>query len=1648
MFFKNRRRRIRVQLNLNHTSEIKDKECKPNHGNDVPCRVAIIGMAGRFPGASDIDELMTNIYGGVESITFFKDSELDPSFDNDNRRQPNYIKARNIITDIDKFDAEFFGISPRIAEVMDPQQRVFMETSWAALENAGYDPQRYPGKIGIYAGMGYDTYIFNNVLHRHDLSDAVGDFQTMLGNDKDFLPTLIAYKFNLTGPAVNINTACSTSLVAVNHAYYSLMTNQCDIALAGGVSITVPQESGYLYLEGAMLSKDGHTRSFDSQSSGTIFGNGAGAVVLKRLEDAAKDGDYIYAVILGVGLNNDGINRASFTAPSVSGQIEVIQMAQKNANISPDTISYVEAHGTATPLGDPIEIEALTRAFRKNNNLKGYCAIGSIKTNIGHTVAASGVAGLIKTARCLNDKLLAPSLFFEKPNPEIDFANSPFFVNTRLSEWKTNDTPRRAGVSSFGVGGTNAHTILEEAPTKEPTGPSRPYQLLLLSAKTETALERNSLQLANYFQTHPDVNLADTAFTLQVGRQSFSNRRIVVCRDSLEAVSNLKNLSTQRGKSGIVEQSHSGVVFMFPGQGSQYVNMGLNLYEHEPLFRNCVDQCANILTPFLQCDLREILYPKAETQEEASARLRETSITQPALFTIEYALAKLWMSWGIFPSALIGHSIGEFTAACLAEVFSLEDALKLVAKRGHLMQELPSGDMISVNLPANQLEKRLNNQIAIAAINGPSLCVASGPREAIHSLQQELEHDGIVCLKLHTSHAFHSPMMDSIIEPFSECVKNINLSEPVIPILSTVTADWLTAQQSTDPMYWGKHLRETVHFADGVASLWKKQPYILLEAGPRSTCATLARQQAVDKKKYLAIPSLGDNAADQAEWSFLLNAVGNLWLAGISIDLEKFYSNEKRNRIPLPTYSFERTRHWADRKDVSININDQKFTSTNGAIMTNIPGSTSQKQSRKEALLPILLKLFEDVSGLNLNNIETSSTFVEIGVDSLTLTQISNTIQQKMNTKVTFRQLIDDLSSFDTLAEYLDQQLPPNMYVEAPSPIMTPEVLSLTVNAPTLPINPIIETNPNNTSNILQTTIQTQLQIMAQQLALLSGQQISTPLASSNSTNNINPNIPPLSGLTAQNVSSVSVDKKNDEYILKKSILPGPIQKKRSGDLTANQKSALNLLITQYTNHTPKSKEFAQKHRSYLADPRTVAGFTPLLKEIVYPIVVDRSLGSKLWDIDGNEYIDLLNGFGSNFFGYSPAFLKDAMKTQLEKGIEIGPQTQLAGEVAQLITELVHLERVTFCNTGSEAVMGAIRIARAVTGRNLIVLFSESYHGLNDEVIVRGTQQLRSIPGASGIPSTAVENILVLDYDTPEALDIIRQRSQELAAVLVEPIQSRRPDIRPKQFLSELRKICDQSGSVLIFDEVVTGFRIHLGGAQALFNIEADLATYGKVIGGGLPLGIIAGKSKYMDVLDGGFWQFGDDSFPTTGATYFAGTFMRHPLVLASAKASLEYLKNGGTQLQENLNLKADQIAAELNDYFKKIEVPLKVDNFGSMMKLTFTSNLPYGELLYSYLRINNLHIWDHRPFFITLAHSNEDIEIIIKKIKSSVEEMQKASFFPRPNSPSSLNNKSEISNTPPVPGARLGRDPQGNPQWFVPDPVRAGKFIQIESTS
>jgi amino acid adenylation domain-containing protein len=1562
-------------------------------GADVDA-IALIGTAGRFPGAADVEQFWDNLVAGRDSISFFDDATLDAGVSEALRRDPAYVRARGVIDGIEDFDAAFFGIAPKEAALMDPQQRVFLEICWECLERAGYVPDAAPGPVGVYAGMYNASYAQRHLSTRPDLVEAVGEFQTMLANEKDYIATRVAHRLNLTGPAVSVHTACSTSLVAVAQAFHALRSGQCYMALAGGAAVTCPPRSGYLYNEGAMLSPDGHTRSFDAKAQGTVFSDGAAVVLLKRLADAQADGDTIHAVLRSACVNNDGGAKASFTAPSVDGQAAVIRAALAAARVDARSISFVEAHGTATPMGDPIEVEALASAFAEHTDALDFCTLGSLKSNVGHMVTAAGAAGLIKTALALQHECIPPTAHFSEPHPAIGFERTPFRVNPDPKPWPRGAQPRRAGVSSFGVGGTNAHVIVEEAPARAPSAPDEGMHVLPLAARSEAALALATERLAAHLETHPEDSLADVAHTLAVGRKAHAFRRVVVAARAHDAVAALRDPGSPWRANGSVGARVPQLVLMFPGQGAQYAGMGRALHGGDPVFAAAFDDTLAAFAGELDFDLRERMF---SSDPQA---LLPTSVAQPALFTLEYALARRLLSLGARPQLLIGHSVGEFVAAVLAGVMRLEDAARLVARRGALMQAQPAGAMLSVRLGAAELLARLDPSLSLAADNGPTACVAAGPSEAIAALQASLQREDIASRALQTSHAFHSSMMDEVVAPFEALVRQVVLRAPRIPIVSTLTGQPLGEVEATSAAYWAQHVRGTVRFSPALRdTLARLSQPLFVETGPRNTLATLARQHA-----GTAVSLLHGDPADEV--ALLRLACARLWTCGAEIELARLSTRTDARRVRLPTTPFERQRCWVD---IAPPLSASATVATPAAaplvppiaLESTVTVATPPPLPSASTLDARLRALFEDICGLDMAQADGHAPFAELGLDSLTLTQAATQIRKHFKVELSFRQLMEKHRSFDALAAFLRQSLPD----EAPS----------AAAMPVMPAMAVPRLDENAGAFQLPQLIAQQMEIMRQQLALLSGAASVAPASVA------------VPQATAEAGPTATPPQRYD--VAKAFGAIARIHTQRTAEPSARQQARLAAFVRRYVERTRRSKQFTEDNRPHMADPRVVTGFNPLYKDLVYPIVVNRSQGANLWDLDGNEYIDLLSCFGGNLLGYQPPKVIEAMQQQLQLGLEVGPQHPYAADVAQLISEFTGMERVGFCNTGSEAVMGAMRIARTVTGRKTIAIFTNSYHGIFDEVIVRGTRQLRSLSAAPGILANAVENILVLDWNSEDSLRVLRERGPELAAIMTEPIQNKYPTLQPLEFVQSLRQIADKAGCALIFDEVVTGFRVAPGGAQEFYGVRADIATYGKVIGGGLPFAAIAGNANWLDALDGGHWQYGDDSYPEAGVTYFAGTFVRHPLALAAAKAALMHLKEAGAALQEGLNQRTGAMADELSAWCLEVGAPIAIGRCGSLWRVHWLEEHPLQDLLFAMMRSRGIHILDNFPCFLTSAHGAQDIAAIQAAFKASVAELQESDFLPR-RAPSPLSFEVRRNAQD---GSVLARDVDGQPFWYVP---------------
>ncbi|MDF0730621.1 amino acid adenylation domain-containing protein, partial [Pseudomonas entomophila] len=1556
--------------------------------------IAIIGLSCRLPGADDPDafwrlleanrDAVTGIHAGRVAAGTFEDANEDDGVQ---------VRRGGFLDSVDRFDARFFSISPREAVHMDPQQRLAMELAWEALEDAGIVPASLAGSdTGVFVGI--STHDYEAVQH---LAAEGPDIYSATGNASSIVANRLSYFLDLRGPSLAIDTACSSSLVAVHAACQSLRQGETGIALAGGVNLILSTTSSLTFARAGMLSPDGRCKAFDAGANGYVRGEGGGLVVLKRLRDAVRDGDAIRAVIRGSAVMQDGRGNG-LVAPNGSAQSATVAQALARARLEAKDIAYLEAHGTGTVLGDPIELNALKSVFAHAPEA-GTCLVGSVKTNIGHLEAAAGVASLIKVVLALEHDVIPASLHYREANPHCRLDDTPLRIVDRNQAWDRPPHQRHAGISSFGFGGTLAHMIVSAAPeTTARADTAWPVHLLMSSARSEAALEAAAAGLAGRVAAWSGEAMADAAYTTQVGRTAFEWRRVELLVDA----ENAAGAASARGDSrvmisGQARAARMASAFMFPGQGAQKIGMARELYSKVESFRATVTYCAARLREHASFDLLELLY--GEDTPQAQAALDQTEVAQPALFVIEFALAQLWMSWGVQPVALVGHSIGEYVAACLAGVFSLDDALALVAARGRLMQRLPGGAMLSVALDEASLREHLDGSLSLAAVNAAQRCVVAGDVEAIAALESRLGGRAIVCRRVSTSHAFHSHMMEPVLAEFTACVARVARHAPTIPFVSNVTGTWIEDAQATDPAYWATHLRATVRFTDCLERIGEASP-VLIEVGPGQTLCGLARQAGRAASDVL--PTLRHHDGHASDLATLLSSAGKLWVRGQPIDWHAMHAGQARRIVHLPTYPFERERHWIDRPTGGAPGRTAAMSSVVTTATHRVPSMPTSAQ-RKNAILLDLRGMVAKMLHADADRVDPHTPLLELGADSLMMVQAISSIEQTYGVTISVRQLFEELTTVAAIADYLDEKAPlrePLVRAEAggnPEPALPVIALSAPVPA-ALPVPPAyVAESPAAVAQAVDKTmlerlfsqqIDTFSRLTSQQFALLQGVAADASVQASVPAHALAGAVDASAPVPAP--SAPQADTGSKPYV---PFQPAHITLANDPfrHLGERQRAYLDRFLADYALRTRGSKALAQHYRPVLADNRVAAGFRLSTKEVLYPVVSVRSEGAYLWDVDDNAYIDLAMGFGVNLFGHRPDFVQDAIRTQLDTGLELGPQTRLSGEVAEMVTQLTGMERVAFCNSGTEAVMLALRLARTVTRRDKIVVFAGSYHGWSDDTLMVAGEH-GTMPIAPGLQPGAPSNTLVLDFGSTESLEQLRKHAHEIAAVLVEPVQSRRPHWQPREFLHALRALTQEHGIALIFDEMIMGFRLHPGGAQGWYGIRADLATYGKVVGGGLPAGIVAGSAAYMDAIDGGQWQYGDASSPQVGTTFYAGTFCKHPLTLVAARAVLQRLIEAGPALQENLNARTADLVQRLNAVFASAHVPIRAVHCGSSFRLLEAS--PNIDLLYYHLIAGGLYLWEGRGMFLSTAHSDADVDRVVEIFERSVAAMVDAGFF------------------------------------------------------
>jgi natural product biosynthesis luciferase-like monooxygenase protein/amino acid adenylation domain-containing protein len=1627
--------------------------------------IAIVGMGCRFPGADSVEAFWQLLRDGVDAITEVPAGRWDTGTLDDAR---GVGRRGGFLQHVDGFDSHFFGVSPREAAQIDPQQRLLLEVAWEALEDAGYAPDQLGGtQTGVFVGISNSDYAqlqFN--------ANGSPDAYAGTGSALSINANRLSYMLDLRGPSMAVDTACSSSLVAVHAACRSLLAGESRLALAGGVNLLLTPKLTEALARAGMMSAEGRCKTFDAAADGYVRSEGCGVVVLKRLAEAVRDGDRVVALIRGSAVNQDGRSNG-LTAPNGLAQQALVRQALANAGVAASQIGYVEAHGTGTPLGDPIEFGALGTVLREGRAGDAPCLVGSVKTNIGHLEAAAGIAGLIKAALCLEREHIPPHLHVRNLNPHLPTEDSPLEIATRARQWKHGTAPRFAGVSSFGFGGTNAHVILEEAPAlleAVPAAPDevpavaqteRPAHVLSLSARSHDALRELARRYADHLALHNEQALSDVCFTANTGRAQFAHR-LAATGESREQLALALRAFADGGRADGLRQAHapgrrrSQTAFLFTGQGAQFAGMGRELYETQPGFRRALDRCDEILRPALERPLLSVLYGEGASPSP----LDETAYTQPALFAFEYALAGLWRTWGVEPDFVLGHSVGEYAAACFAGAFSLEEGLALVAERARLMQTLPPvGEMAVVFADEGRVADALapyHGRVAVAAVNGPSNTVVSGEREAVREVLRQLEADGVTTRALNVSHAFHSPLMEPVMGDFERALQRVEFRPLRVPLVSGLTGAALEAGARTGADFWVSHARAPVRFDAAMRTLAERGCELFVEVGPDAQLLNMGRRSLpVAKGNWL--PSL---RRGQSDWRVILDSLATLSALGAEIDWKGFDRDYPRRRVSLPTYPFERKSYWlqfpprlSERAGemcppaAATGRQQQQLPATTSegyetmmseasrpplADGTRTPTDPRHKEAILETLRAIVGRLLETAP----ETLDVHASFLEMGADSIVLAEAIRVIEDTFLLKISIRQLFEQLTTLDVLAEHIvnnSAQAQLTARAEAaradarpgqPACVLpAPPAQSFLAPTDLAPDVPAAETAAREgaPAGSVERVVSQQLDLLAQfsgimsrQLDLL-GQRRPTarpaPVPEAheapgrrqephNAIPAVDARPPQPAPVNVMNGDGTPTNGNGQSSATHKTdgrtpyVPYRPVQPVAVGGFNERQRQHLSELIERFTGRTAASKRMAQQYRSVLADSRAIVGFRLSIKEMLYPIVGAGASGARLHDIDGNEYVDITMGFGVHLLGHRPPFVAEAIEEQLRRGIEMGPRPALAGEVAALVCELTGMERAAFCNSGTEAVMTALRLARARTGRTKVAIFAGSYHGHSDGTLARAQTvggRPHSAPLAPGIPPHVVEDVLVLDYGNPRALDILREHRDELAAVLVEPVQSRHPELQPREFLHELRAWTRQAGVVLIFDEMVTGFRVHPGGAQAWFGVEADLATYGKIAGGGLPIGIVAGRAPFMDGIDGGLWDYGDASYPRAETTYFGGTFCQHPLAMASARAVLGHLRDRGPSLQAELNERTSRFAAALDEHFTREEMPVRVAHFGSLFRFNYTGNM---DLLFYHLLTKGVYVWEWRNCFLSTAHTDEDLAHVTSAIIDSVEEMRAGGFI------------------------------------------------------
>ena len=1517
--------------------------------------IAVVGLGCRLPAADGPDAFWELLSEGRDAITEVPRERwnIDALYD----PQPGtpgkvYSRCGGFLNNVESFDAAFFGISAREAATVDPQQRLLLEVTWEALEHAGIAPSSLKATpTGVFVGVTASDYACLQ-LEQNKLPD---DPYFNTGAALNACAGRVSYVLGLQGPSMAIDTACSSSLTAIHLACSSLRNRECETALAGGVNLILAIWPNVTLAAAQMVAPDGRCKTFDASADGYVRGEGCGIVVLRRLSDAVKAGDRILALIRGTAINQDGAS-SGFSVPNGIAQQALIRRTLEVAGVEPAEIDYVESHGTGTALGDPIEAGALGAVLGRDTAREQPLWVGSVKSNIGHLESAAGVTGLIKLVLAMCHDQIPPTLHINQPNPKIDWDGMNLRPARESVDWPRGSRRRVAALSSFGVSGSNAHLILEEAPSVSVAQPDRERQshVLTLSAKTQTALVELAATYEEFLVGQPDDAIADICYTANCGRSHFKHRA-AICASHIEdlraGLAGIRNGHQTPGLflAGEMFPELASPMFVFSDAEVVKPGTGRELYETSAVFRAAIDSCDEARHPDLDATISAVLFA------EADERLQQPVYLFSAQFALQYALAALWQSCGIRPRAVSGRGLGELCAACVAGVFNLEDGLRLVCERA-----------------------RLSSHDNIAAF-------ARGLR-------------------------FRAPQ-----------IATWPNGRPLAEGAVFDTAYWQRQFQAAVP-----DARETVN------ALTEDRNGSFIEIGPGQELSKLARQI---KPHSLWLPSMSGKGD---EWQLLFASMAEAHVNGLDINWAKLDESIPRNRLHLPTYRFQRKRYWIKERDEIMT------PATNEPIVSEADRLRGHRESVKSEVIRLVAEMLREQPA----TVPLDVPFLEMGADSLILVYAVRRIDELFRVKLEIRQFFEEITTIASLAEFIADRVPPPADVQS-SPVSNPASAAPIATVPAPPgvgsVNlpetavPAAPSEPigdafaigDAFSSDLPRIIQAQMQLMSRHLDLLQRTSITSQPAitsqSSFAASEITPPVAtpvaPLTNDAAAVGSSASPARSSPLNDIR-----NPVTAKPTG-MTGQQQSSLDDFICRFTSRTQRSKALAQSCRAGLADSRATVGFRFSTKEILYPITGAEALGSSLKDVDGNTYIDLTMGFGALLFGSRPDFVCKAIADELQRGIQLGMRSDLMEEVTSLFLELTGKERVVFTNSGTEAVMTALRLARAATGRSKIALFEGSYHGHSDGTLAqRGHDQFSSEPVAPGIPVNVARDVLVLEYGTPQSLEILRAHAHELAAVLVEPVQSRRPDFQPVSFLRELRALTEAAGVALIFDEMITGLRVHPAGCQGLFGIDADIATYGKILGGGMPVGAVAGSARFLNGIDGGMWRFGDNSYPGAARTYFGGTFCQHPITMAASLAVLRHLKAQGPSLQTTLNQRTDKFAGTLNTFFAVEGLPIRVSHFSSFFRFEFSGNL---ELFFYHMLAKGIYIWEWRNCFLSTAHTDEELERVIQAVKESVLDLRATGFLPsreqivRPTTPAPAERESPIRSDKQMGGAN--GHPAGN---------------------